>query len=129
MWTTKFKHWSTTIGRFVTASITPFTSDFVITDLYLPPVTFDDRLPPHKRSRYTPDLLPAEIYIASENSVSTLTTTSDFPYLLPSDYHNTLHVMNKYVPFQGRFNRGYCCRKHGKNMLQKDKVLLINMLL
>ena len=87
--------------------------------MHLPPITFDDISLPHKRARYTPDLNPAAIYVASKNSVSTLTTPSDSPDLLPSDYPNTTHVMKKYVPLLGRFNRGYFCRKHDKKYTTK----------
>ena len=63
-----------------------FTADFGIPDLNLPPITIDDRPHLHKISRYTPDLLPSDIYVASKNSVSTLTTSSYLPrlFLLPS---------------------------------------------
>ena len=116
IWTRKFQHWSTTIGQFMTASIIPLqiilvthiwiylSSPFMI---YLPP-------PPHKRSRYAPDLIPSAISVASENYVSTLTTPSNFEYLLPTDYPNTLHVLKKDVLLKGRLHRGYCCRKHGR---------------
>ena len=67
---------------------------------------------PHKRARYTPDLLSSAICVASENYVHTFTTPSDSPDLLPCDDPNTLHSMKKDVPFQGRVNRGYCCRNH-----------------
>ena len=55
----------------------PFTYECGSPDLNLPPITIDDRPPPHKRARYTPDLIPAAIYVASENYVSILTTFSD----------------------------------------------------
>ena len=76
-----------------------FTYEFGSPYLYLPPITIDDRPLLHKISQYTPDLLPSVISVASENSVGTLTTPSDSPDLLPSDDHNTLHVMKKYAPF------------------------------
>ena len=72
-----------------------------------------------KKACYTPDLLPAAISVASENSVSTLTTPSDLPDILPTDYHNTLHVMEKYMPLEGRVHRGYCCRKYGRKRCYK----------
>ena len=56
-----------------------FTADFGIPDLNLHPITIDDRPRLHKISLYTPDLLPTVIYVASENSVSTLTTPSGLP--------------------------------------------------
>ena len=82
--------------------------------MHIPPITIDDRTPPHKRSQYTPDLLPAAISVASENSVITLTNHSDSLDLIPTDDPNTLHFMKKYVPLKGRVNRRYCCRKHGQ---------------
>ena len=92
----------------------PFTSDFGSPDLHLPPITIDNRPRLHKRARYTPDLLPYAISVASEDYVSTLTTPSDSPDLLPSDDLNTLYVMKKYVPLKGGVNRGYYCRENGR---------------
>ena len=68
----------------------PFTSDFGSPAMHLPPITIDDRPPRHKRARYAPNLLPATIYVASEKSVSNLTTPSDFPDIFPTDGLNTL---------------------------------------
>ena len=85
----------------------PFTADFGSPYLHLPPITIYDRIHPHKRSQYTPYLLPATISVASENPVSNLTTPSDSPDLLPFDDTNDLHVMDKYVPLLGRVNIGY----------------------
>ena len=53
----------------------------------------------------TPNLLPATIYFASENSVSTLTTPYDFPDILPTDGPKTLHVLKKDVPVKGLARR------------------------
>ena len=78
---------------------------------YLPlPLMIDP--PPPKRARYAPNLLPATIYVASENSVSTLTTPSDLPDILPTDGQKNVHVLKKVLPVNGRVHRGYCCRKH-----------------
>ena len=55
----------------------PFTADFGIPATHLPPITIDDRPPPHKRARYTPNLLPDIISVASKNSVGNLTTPSN----------------------------------------------------
>ena len=66
MWKRKFQHWSTTTGRFMTALNNTFTADFGSSAMHLPPITIDDKPRPHKRARYTPYLLPAAIYIASE---------------------------------------------------------------
>ena len=97
----------------------PFTYELGIPYLNVPPITFNDRPRPHKRARYTPDLLPAATYVAYGNYFITLTTPCDLPDLLPSDDTNTLHVLKKYVPFLGRVKRGCFFRKHDKNMLQK----------
>ena len=97
----------------------PFTGEFGRSDSHLPPITIDDRTHPHKRARYTPDLLPAAISVSSENSVSTLTTPSDSPDLLPFDDPNTLHVMKKVDSFQGRVQRGYFCKKNSKKFTTK----------
>ena len=61
-----------------------------------PPITIDDRHHPYKISRYTPDLIPAAIYVASEYYVSNLTNPSDQAqtFLLPYDDPNPLRVMN-----------------------------------
>ena len=87
-----------------------FTYKFGSPALNLPPITFDDIPRPHKRARYTPDLLSAASSVASENSFSNLTTPSDFPDLFPSYDTNTLHVMNMDVTLIGRLKRGYYCR-------------------
>ena len=93
-------------------------------------MTFDDRVRPHKIARYTPDLLPDDIYVASEKSVSNFTTPYDSPrlFLLTSDDPNHPHIMNKYEPYRGRLRREYCSRKHDKKILQKYEVLLLHML-
>ena len=44
-----------------------FLDDCGIPDLNLPPIAIGGRPRLHKRSRYTPDLLPDAIYVASEN--------------------------------------------------------------
>ena len=91
-----------------------FTDEFGIPDLNLPPIIIDDIPLLHKIAHYTKYLLPDTISIAYGNYGSTLTTTSNFPDLLPYDDHNTLYIMKKYVPFLCRVKRGYCCRKHDK---------------
>ena len=89
-----------------------FTADFGSPYLHLPTITIDDRPPPHKRSQYIQNLLPASISNAFENYVSTLITPSDLPDIIPTDVPTNLRVMNKYVPLKVRVNRGYFCRKH-----------------
>ena len=91
-----------------------FPADYGSPDLNLPPIIIDDISFPHKISRYTPDLLPAAISVASEKDVSTLTTPSVFSDLIPSYDTNTLHVTKKYFPFQSRFSKGYCYRGNGQ---------------
>ena len=81
--------------------------------MHLPPITVDDRPPLHKRAQYAPDLLPAAISVVSEKYVITLTTPSYYPDLLPTDDHNTRHVLKKCVALKGRVHRGYSCMKHG----------------
>ena len=49
-----------------------FKDDFISRDLNIPRITFNYRPRPHKRARYTPDMLPASISVASENSFNTL---------------------------------------------------------
>ena len=82
--------------------------------MHLPPITIDDRPPLHKSSEYAPNLLPDTSSVASENSVSTLTTPSDFPDILPADGPKNLHVLKKYLPVKGRVHRWYFFRKHGQ---------------
>ena len=82
--------------------------------MHIPPITMDDRPPPPKRACYAPNLLPATISVASEKSISNLTTSSDFPDILPTDGQKTIHVLKKGLPVNGRVHRGCCCRKHGQ---------------
>ena len=76
----------------------PCTANFGIPSLNLPPIIIDDRPKLHKIACYTLHLLPANISVASENSVITLTTPSDSPkiLLLPSDDPNHRHAIKKY---------------------------------
>ena len=83
----------------------PFTDEFGIPDLHLPPITIDDRPCPYKRSWYTPDLILYAISVAYGNYVSTLTTPSYSVDILPYDDPYTLHVMKKYVTLKGTVNR------------------------
>ena len=96
-----------------------FTDDFGIPALNLPPITIYDRPHPHKRDRYTPDVLAYEISVASENSVSTLTTTSDSPDLLPCDYPNLIYAINKYEIYIFSVKIGYCWRKNDEKICYK----------
>ena len=99
----------------------PFTADFGSPSFHLPPITIDDIPRPHKRALDNPDLIPAAISVASEDYVSTLNTPSDFPDILPSYDTNTLHLLKEDLPFQGRVNRGYCCRKNRPKRCYKRK--------
>ena len=90
----------------------PFTYGFGIPALNLTPITFYDIPHPHKRTCYNLDLLPAANFFSSENSFITLTTPYYLQYILLSNYTNTLHVMNKYVPLLGSVKKGYLCKKH-----------------
>ena len=82
-------------------------------------ITIDDRTHLHKRDRYTPYILPYAIIVDSGDSISNLTTPFDPTYLITSDDPNTIHVMSKGVPLQGRVHSGYCCRKHGQKICYK----------
>ena len=98
-----------------------FPADYGSPDLNLPPIIIDDISFPHKISRYTPDLLPAAISVASKNCVSILTTPSDSPLILilPSDDTNPTYAMKKYEPYRGRVKIGYCYRKHDEKRYYK----------
>ena len=88
-------------------------------DLILPPITIDDRPCPHKRDHYTSDLLPVSVYVASENSVSTLTTPSGFPDILSSYVPKNLRVIKEDEPYHDRVKICYYCRKHDKKICNK----------
>ena len=64
----------------------PFQVDCSIPDLNLRPMPIDDSPRPKKIARYTSDPLPAAIYVASKNSVSTLTAPCDSPRVIPLTY-------------------------------------------
>ena len=99
----------------------PFKDDFGSPSLNLPPITFDDIPRLHKRARYTSDLLPASISVASKNYFSTFTTPSDYPDILPSDGPNPLRVMKMYVTVLGRVHIRYCCRKQDKKIYKNTR--------
>ena len=96
------------------------TDEFGIPDLYSTLITIEYRPQPNKRSQYIPDILPAAISVASGKYISTLTTPSDSLDLIPSCGPSTIHVMKKDFPFQGRAQGGYCFRKHGKTICNKN---------
>ena len=70
-------------------------------------VTIDDTPCTNERSHCTPVLLPDEIYVASENSVSNFIVPYDSPQLifLTSGYLNPHYAMKKYEPYHGRVKR------------------------
>ena len=91
----------------------PFTDDWNIPDMNLPPITIDDITYPKKRSCYTSDLLLSAISIASENYVSNLNTPSDLPrlFLLPFENPYHLHAIKIDETYCSRAKIGYCCRE------------------
>ena len=68
--------------------------------MHIPPITIDEIPLPQKRAWYTPDLLPAAIYVASGNSVSNLSTPFDSPDILSTDDTNTLHLIKNICPWK-----------------------------
>ena len=96
----------------------------------LPVITIDDRPRPHKIAHYTLDLLPYTISIVSENSVSTLNTTSDLPQLilLTSDDTNPTHEMNKYEPAVAVWKEDTGIENTMKKYTKKNDVILLPML-
>ena len=89
----------------------------------------DDSFRPNKRSRYTPNPLPAAIYVASENSVSTLTTLSDSPQVIALNYYapNTDHNTMRKKPGHATEKIGYCSRRHDGIRRNKNQVLLLHV--
>ena len=104
--------------KFYECSNDPFPAYFGSPDLNLPPINVDGRPRSHKRAHYAQDMLPYTIYVASENSVGTFTTPSDSPLLLimPSDYPNLPHAMNKDEPYRERVKIIYCSRKNDEKI-------------
>ena len=96
-------------------------ADFFIPAFNIPTINIDDRPHSHKRARYTPDLLPDTISVASENYVGNLTTPYDFLrlLLLPSNYTNHPHEIKKDYPHHGRAKEVYCSRKHNAKICYK----------
>ena len=98
----------------------PFTAGFGIPALDIPPINIYNRPHPHKISRYIPYLLPATIYVVSENSVNTFTNPSDSPRILPltSDYPNPPHTMKKDDLHCDRVKIWYGSRKHDEKYIK-----------
>ena len=93
----------------------PFTADCGSPAMHLPPITIDDRPPPPpKRARYAPNLFPATISVASENSVSTLTTPSDLKDILPTDGPKTLHVSYSSILCGLYLSQAHISSEHGE---------------
>ena len=83
----------------------------------------------NKRSRYTPDLLPATISVSTKNSVVNFTNPYDWSklLLLPSDDPNHRQAKKKYEPYRGRVRIGYYSRKHDEIICYKNKRLYLSM--
>ena len=92
----------------------PFPNKCGISALNLPPVTIDDSPHPKKTSHYTSGPLLATIYVASKNSVGTLTSPCESPTLhfFGSKTPATDHNMMKDEKFCETRQRGYCDRRH-----------------
>ena len=102
---------------------TPFTYDCGIPALNIYFITIDDSTCLDKIACYTPDLISASIYVASEKYVTNLTTPYDPPQVVvqTSDDTNPHHAINKYNPDRGRVKIGYCSRQHsGKICCKKS---------
>ena len=86
----------------------PFTYYCGGPDLNLPPINIEDIPRPDKIAHYNPDMLPSDIYVASEKYVSTLTAPYDYTQLivLTFDDNNPHHAMENEKPFHGRVKRG-----------------------
>ena len=82
----------------------PFKSECVSPVLNMPPIIIDNIPHLDKRARYTPDLLPAAISVASEKSIITFTNPSDSPQhlVLTSDDTNHIRYIKKDEPYSGR---------------------------
>ena len=85
-----------------------FPADCSIPALNISPITIDDRIHPDKRDRYTPDMLPAAIFVASEKYGGTFTTRYNYPQFIVLTSHgpNCHHAIKKYNPVHGRAKRG-----------------------
>ena len=75
----------------------PFPDGSGIPAMNISPIRIYDKPLPHKRSHYTPYLLPVAISIVSEDYVITFTSPYYFPrlLLLPSGDTNPPHAMKK----------------------------------
>ena len=99
------------------ASINPFQLIVVaqiIIYLPLPFMIYPSRIKYH----YTPDLLPAAIFVASGNSVRAFSTPSNFTRLLLLNSDDTRHcyAINEYELYFGRVKIGYCSRKRDEKI-------------
>ena len=72
-------------------------------------MNIDDSFIPNKIYFCTPDLIPADIYVASGNYISTLDTPSDYPQvvLVSSDSTSTYHTIILYKPSHTNEKMGY----------------------
>ena len=84
------------------------------TDFNLPPMTIDDSSIPNKRAHYTSDLLPADIYVASEKYIITLAAPYDSSQvILPSsDAPSTDHIVMRDKPIHSTYKRVSLFRRH-----------------
>ena len=91
----------------------PFPTDCGSPYLNLPPITIDYSPRPVKIPQYNPDLIPDTISVASENSVSNLTTPYDSVQVLVLNSDNPIHhaAVNKYNSFHIRLKIGYGSRQ------------------
>ena len=82
--------------------------------LNIPLMNIDDSFIPNKIYFCTPDLIPADIYVASGNYISTLDTPSDYPQvvLVSSDSNSTYHTIIIYKTSHTTEKMGYWYRWH-----------------
>ena len=73
-------------------------------------------------------MLPAATYVSSEDSFSNFITPSNYPDLIPSNIPNNIHVMNMDVLYLVDCIDDTTAGNRIKNMLQRDKVILLHML-
>ena len=78
---------------------------------------------PDKRARYNPDILPSDIYVASEKYVSTLTAPYDYTQVIVLTFYDTNphHTMKNDNLVHGRVKIGYCYRRHGGIRFEKTR--------
>ena len=92
----------------------PFTDDCSHPDLNLSYMPLDDSTNPNKISLYTPDLIPAAIYVSYQNYVFTLNNPFEPPKftLLDYDCSTTEHIIMVDKHESGNVKIGYRARRH-----------------